>query len=553
MRTIGLTMLMVLYALGGAATASTDKKWVALVIGNSDYATAPLKNPRNDAADMARELRSVGFEVMHSENLDQPRMRAAIREFGRRLRKSDVGLFYFAGHGMQVEGENFLIPVGTDIREEDEVRDQAVAARLVTDKMASAGNPLNIVVLDACRNNPFTRSFRSASRGLARMQGPTGTLVAYATAPGQVSYDGDGRNGVYTKHLLANISVPGLTIEQVFRRVRNGVRAETGDKQTPWESSSLLGGDFHFVVEVPIEVQVPAPAPAQPSALTQSLEISFWESVRDSDDAAMYSAYLNEYPKGHFASLARLRLKQLQPTRTDASSAAKQTAPKLVVTQVAPTPVKKLPPEPSGLSPAAPKVLKPEAVPERLQTAPMVVAKLVPAKVVDAPLSAADDKYRIAVLPWELINDATGFESEVARGVGQALRGQGNFVATHAYSRGLAQRLSAQSPGGYKDLVSEVWAKKSNYILGKPNEVAVFELADRLGVDGVLMYAVDLADENAYTYSVAMHIIYLADLRTRKIYAVEENRANTDTGVDATTVNWLTERALKEFRQNTRG
>lgn len=221
---------------------------LALVIGNGAYKKAPLRNPVNDAYDMAEALRKIGFEVIHKENASQRSMENAIRDFGKLLRKGGVGLFYFAGHGIQVEGINYLIPVDARIESESDVKYECVDAGRVLGKMEDAGNDLNIVVLDACRDNPFARSFRSRSSGLARMDAPKGSLVAYATAPGSIAADGIGRNGVYTKHLLDNMKIPGLTVEQVLKRTRIEVMNETEDKQVPWESSSLRG-NFYFVLE----------------------------------------------------------------------------------------------------------------------------------------------------------------------------------------------------------------------------------------------------------------------------------------------------------------
>ena len=165
---------------------------------------------------------------------------------GKKIQAGGVGLFFYAGHGMQVKGKNYLIPVGADITAEDEIPDEAVEADLILRKMESARNGMNVVILDACRNNPYARSFRSSATGLARMNAPKGTLIAYSTGPGSVAADGDGRNSPYTKHLLTQMQVPGQSIEQTFKRVRMGVLTDTGDKQTPWESSSLVG-DFWFV------------------------------------------------------------------------------------------------------------------------------------------------------------------------------------------------------------------------------------------------------------------------------------------------------------------
>lgn len=217
----------------------------ALVIGNGAYKSGPLNNPENDAQDMAYTLEKLGFDVIHKQNADQRTMEDSIRVFGRRLRKGGVGLFYFAGHGMQINGRNYLIPVDARVETESDVKYEAVDAGRVLGKMEDADNRLNIVILDACRNNPFARGFRSAEKGLARMDAPTGSLIAYATAPGQVAADGEGRNGIFTKHLLNYITTPGLTVEQVLKRVRIGVLEETNSEQVPWESSSLTG-NFYF-------------------------------------------------------------------------------------------------------------------------------------------------------------------------------------------------------------------------------------------------------------------------------------------------------------------
>ncbi|MBI3574488.1 MAG: caspase family protein [Gammaproteobacteria bacterium] len=228
-----------------AAAAQVTERRLALVIGNGAYDVSPLRNPVNDARATASALRQSGFQVTERLNLTQAQMRDAIRAFGDQLHQGGVGLFYYAGHGMQVKGRNYLIPVRADIRREDEVADQAVSADVVLQKMESAKNRLNIVILDACRNNPFARSFRSSGQGLAQMDAPSGTLLAYATAPGSVAADGSGNNGLYTQHLLASIRQPGLRIEDVFKRVRVNVKRDSKGLQVPWENTSLEG-DFFF-------------------------------------------------------------------------------------------------------------------------------------------------------------------------------------------------------------------------------------------------------------------------------------------------------------------
>jgi hypothetical protein len=234
---------------------------LALVIGNNAYQTAPLRNPVNDAEDMGKVLSTLGFKVILQKNVDRRAMEDSIRSFGRQLRNGGVGLFYFAGHGMQVEGRNYIIPINGRIESESDIKYEAVDAGLVLDKMEDAKNQLNIVILDACRNNPYSRHFRNREQGLARMEAPAGSLIAYSTAPGTVADDGVERNGTFTKHLIRHIMTPNLPVEQVFKRVRIDVATETKQRQIPWESSSLMG-DFYFKIErvvhtIPIVVSEP--------------------------------------------------------------------------------------------------------------------------------------------------------------------------------------------------------------------------------------------------------------------------------------------------------
>ena len=223
--------------------AATEQR-IALVIGNSAYSSGPLKNPVNDATDMAAALQKLGFKVNMKKNANLETMEGAIEDFGNRLKRGGVGLFYYAGHGVQVNGVNYLIPIGAKVNKESDVRYKAVDAGRILDEMANANNGMNIVLLDACRDNPFGKSLRSASRGLAIVNNsPTGTFISYSTSPGQVARDGEGRNSPYTAALLKHIGEPGLSINDVFIKVRQNVRKGTG--QTPWELSSLEG-NFYF-------------------------------------------------------------------------------------------------------------------------------------------------------------------------------------------------------------------------------------------------------------------------------------------------------------------
>jgi uncharacterized caspase-like protein len=233
------------WALAAPAAPAATESRLALVIGNDAYNDSPLLNPVNDAKAVSAALRSAGFEVIERHNQGAVEMRRAIREFGERLRGKGVGLFYFAGHGVQVNGRNFLVPARADIKYEDEIEDQSVDVALVLNKLESAKARVSLVILDACRNNPFVRGSRSAQQGLAAMEAPIGSLIAYATSPGQVASDGTGRNGLYTEYLVREMQRPGLKVEDVFKRVRAAVRLASNGRQVPWENTSLEG-DFYF-------------------------------------------------------------------------------------------------------------------------------------------------------------------------------------------------------------------------------------------------------------------------------------------------------------------
>ena len=327
---IVLAGLAFLIQLRSAAASQSD--WeiyeqgegrVALVIGNAAYTDAPLKNPANDARLMASTLEQLGFDVTVLTDLDQSEMKRAIRDFGVRLQLAGgVGLFYFAGHGMQVNGKNYLVPVGVPINHEDDVDIEAVDANYVLAQMSKAENGdsggVNIVILDACRNNPFERSFRSANGGLAFMDAPSGTLIAYATSPGRVAADGDGDNGLYTGELVRAMLAPGQSVEAVFKSVRAQVQEKSAGQQVPWESTSLTG-DFSFVPDPKVPdaataAMTPVPATATTAASTVdplAVEIAFWSSIKDSPSPDGFRTYLSKYPNGEFAPLAELKLKEM--------------------------------------------------------------------------------------------------------------------------------------------------------------------------------------------------------------------------------------------------
>jgi uncharacterized protein (TIGR02145 family) len=229
-------------------SAYSQEKRLALVIGNSAYEYGGiLKNPVNDAYAMKRVLSDIGFDVLEYYNLNQGDMKKAIDDFGVELRRYDVGLFFYAGHGLQANGYNYLIPVDANLMSERYVEYDCVQADRVLGNMDASDAAVKIVILDACRNNPFERSWtRSASgSGLAFMNAPKGSLIAYATAPGSTASDGEGKNGLYTEAILENIKKANITVLQVFQNVRSLVSQRTGNRQVPWESTSLTG-DYYF-------------------------------------------------------------------------------------------------------------------------------------------------------------------------------------------------------------------------------------------------------------------------------------------------------------------
>jgi len=285
---------------------------VALVIGNGAYQVSPLKNPPNDARAMAAALRDLGFKVDLVVDGGRKRMLEAVRLFGQKLAEGGIGLFYYAGHGMQVKGANYLIPVGADIATEEDVTTEALDANTVLARMDTAKNRVNLVILDACRNNPFARSFRSASRGLAQMEAPSGTFVAFATAPGSTASDGDGRNGLYTQHLLRAMKEPGLKVEEVFKKVRVGVKLASRDAQVPWDSSSLTG-EFYFREDrvAPVSALVPVSpglVPAKPlgeDAYQQGMDRLLGRGVPRSDQESLIHL-IEAADQGHAEAQARL-------------------------------------------------------------------------------------------------------------------------------------------------------------------------------------------------------------------------------------------------------
>jgi uncharacterized caspase-like protein len=235
--------------LAFAQAAAPAEQRIALLIGNASYRLDPLLNPVNDVRLMAESLKSVGFDVTVLENANLELTLKTVNDFTKKLeQRKGVGLFYYAGHGVQLDGENYLVPIDGSMEHEEEVRARSLKAQEVLQKMRRARNRLNLVFLDACRNDPFIKSNRSAGQGLARMDASLGMLISYATAPGSVAEDGKGSNSSFTKNLAATIREPGLRIEDVLKRVRTAVRSDTKGRQITWDNSAIEG-DFYFLPE----------------------------------------------------------------------------------------------------------------------------------------------------------------------------------------------------------------------------------------------------------------------------------------------------------------
>ncbi len=218
----------------------------ALVIGNSRYQSSPLDNPANDAKAIAGELKAAGFDVTLLIDTGRDALLNAIEAYGKQLAaRRAVGLFYFAGHGAQLAWRNYLLPVDAVIKSMDDVPARAVELNTLLQGLTRAKNPMNVIVLDACRDNPFGKGLPTEQKGLSQFDAPPGSLLAYATSPGNVASDGSGSNGLYTEHLLRELKVPEAKIEDVFKRVRLAVRRRSNGEQIPWESTSLEE-DFYF-------------------------------------------------------------------------------------------------------------------------------------------------------------------------------------------------------------------------------------------------------------------------------------------------------------------
>jgi len=315
-RFVAVVSALILVLFIGGAQAETERR-IALVIGNGAYEHLPrLANPVSDARLIATTLESVGFKLIGGKaqtDLDRSGFERAIREFGAELAGGAVGLFYYAGHGLQVQGANFLIPVAADPITVADVDFELIDANVVLKQMEAAGSKLNILILDACRNNPFGgRGLRDAGSGLAPMRAPHGTLISYATQPGNTAMDGTSGHSPYTAALAQEIKQPGRQVFEVFNEVAVSVDKATGGRQQPWIAISPLEGTFYFLGPTTVNVNPTPPTPAKPAVPSPDTETVFWQSIAQSTNAADFEEYLRNYPNGQFAGLARNRIASMR-------------------------------------------------------------------------------------------------------------------------------------------------------------------------------------------------------------------------------------------------
>jgi len=299
--TLGTCLALLLPLAVSAAAPEPVAGRIALVIGNGAYVTAPLVNPAGDARAVADRLREAGFRVTLKVDAPRRELQDAIRGFGDALARDSkaVGVFYYAGHGVQLNWRNFMLPVDARIQRPADIAAQGVDVGLLLESLARARNPLNLVILDACRNNPFGRDFRTDGRGLSQLDAPPGTLLAYATAPGNTADDGEGAHGLYTDNLLKEMKVPGAPVEDVFKRVRLAVRRASEGAQIPWESTSLEG-DFAFVGGSGRDLSR--------EQKEFEADLAAWNTLREASTPEPLEAFIRQRPSGKFAELAQHRL-----------------------------------------------------------------------------------------------------------------------------------------------------------------------------------------------------------------------------------------------------
>ncbi len=301
-----------LLTFSATAQAPNDVR-IALIIGNSAYpGNMALANPSNDAKDMAETLRNMGFGVIEIRDASREQITSGIERANKALSgKQGIGMLFYAGHGLQLDWHNFMVPIDAKLNTAADVPKQTVDIEAVMNTFKSAGNRMNIVVLDACRDNPFADGKTSTGKGLAPLDAPTGTFLAYATAPGNVAQDGDGKNGLYTGFLLQELQKPSASIENVFKRVRFAVRKASNGAQIPWETTSL---EDDFVFNSGIKKTVKLTEDQKEKEF--DIEKAEWDKIKDSKSADPFYAYVQKFPNGLLTQSAMSAIDRFNKAKT---------------------------------------------------------------------------------------------------------------------------------------------------------------------------------------------------------------------------------------------
>ena len=320
--TIFLSLICMVFAADAARDSAKADKRVAFVVGNGAYKNvAALPNPPIDAKAMAAVLRNVGFDVVEGTNLTRDTMTERLLEFGKKAQGADVAVFFYAGHGIAISGTNYLLPIDADIKSEMDVKlGAAINIDLTLDQTMSDAK-VKLVFLDACRDNPFSAKIKSSASstrsvsvqtGLAEMKSGEGTLIAFATGPGQTALDGhEGANSPFTRALIDNITQPGVEIQQAMTKVRAEVNEQTNKGQLPWGHTNLIGSVYLNPAAAPAAAASAAPVSVASTSANADVELEFWRSIKDSNKPEEFNAYLSSYPNGQFKSLALSRIASL--------------------------------------------------------------------------------------------------------------------------------------------------------------------------------------------------------------------------------------------------
>lgn len=472
-RALALAAITMLMLLTTSASASDER--IALVIGNDAYPTEPLRNAVNDAQQVAKALTTLGFKVIVRTNVDFTAMRAAAVEFANLLDNNQAAVFYFAGHGIQYRGKNYLVPVDAKLTSETEVVFNALEATQILERMQDGNVRHKFLILDACRNNPFRAVFGSnASQGLAKMQTPPGTTVAFAAQAGAVAEDGTGENGVYTKHLLRELKKPDLQASLVFQQVSQAVQGETLGRQTPEVQSVAASKGTFFFNDTRLNAQGEGsgPSAASGSANTRAsadmetkVDLEFWTNVKDSARIDDFQAYLEQFPTGRFAVLARKRSEELK--RQQAPQVAVAAAARPSATAGAPvassTPAAKSEPAPGKAATTVPPEPPLQLADARGIEPKPVVKPAPPEAPKPTTRSAPDTSEKIALLAREQQSPAP-----VEPNVDEVFSGTIEFSDSARYTGQYKQNINRQKiPHGKGEYVAKGFRYSGDFKDGK--------------------------------------------------------------------------------------